>query len=214
MDTTPVRALCRLIRRRERVKTSAAFKAEHGKLDASQKQVNEIYFSGLDQKEEEWLDQHGSAWIEQYFTTNVQDPKVAGSSLQESSQMAKILAVVMSCVITPKEDRHAFLTGVGEAALDNEGSPGASGLDLLRKLESYSFVITNMETTTGEGLALYVQCMPFMNHSCVPNCVYTFKGSRIECRVIRDIQPGEEVRLTASIPYHGKCCLRRRRIYD
>ncbi|KAF9987688.1 hypothetical protein BGZ65_002429 [Modicella reniformis] len=162
MDTTTVRALCRLIRRRERVKASTAFGAEHGKLDTAQKQVNEVYFSGLNQKEEEWLDEHGSTWIEQYLNTNVQEREVVESSptmgtLHETSQVAKILTVVMSCVNTPKEDRHAFLKGVGEVASDGEeGSVGASGLHLLEKLESYGFAITNMETTTIVGLAFYV----------------------------------------------------------
>ncbi|KAK3828901.1 MAG: hypothetical protein J3Q66DRAFT_323859 [Benniella sp.] len=196
VDTTTVRALCRLIRRRERVKASKAFKAEHGKLDAAQKQVNEVYFSGLDQKEEEWLDEHGATWIEQYLNANIQDPELAGSTLKETGQLTKTLAIVMSCVNTPKEDRHAFLKGSDESTLNDEGSPRTSGLHLLRKLESYAFEITNLETTTAVGLALYAQCMPFMNHSCVPNCVYTFKGSRVECRVIRDIQPGEELTIS------------------
>ncbi|KAI8361590.1 hypothetical protein B0O80DRAFT_163478 [Mortierella sp. GBAus27b] len=194
MDTTATRALCRLIRRRERVKASAAYKAEHGKLDAAQKQVNEVYFSGLDQKEDEWLDEHGATWIEQYLTTDAQDLQVDGSALQEANQLMRTLALVSSCVNTPKENRHAFLKGVGgETVSDNEEATKAGGLDLLRTLESCAFVITNMESTIPVGLGLYVQCMPFMNHSCVPNCVYTFKGSRIECRVIRDIHPGEEL---------------------
>ncbi|KAF9941895.1 SET and MYND domain-containing protein 3 [Mortierella alpina] len=198
METTTVRALCRLIRRRERVKKSVAYKTEHGKIDAAQKQVNEVYFSGLDQKEEEWLDEHGSAWIEQYL--NVEDNErvsttsneSAQADLQHSSQQAKIMAVVTSCVVTPKEDRQTFLKG------GDSGSEGAEvgGFSLLRTLMSYGFSITNLETTSEVGLSLYVQCMPFMNHSCVPNCIYTFKGSRVECRVIRDVQPGEELTIS------------------
>ncbi|KAG0205389.1 SET and MYND domain-containing protein 3 [Mortierella sp. GBA30] len=198
LDTTTVRALCRLIRRRERVKKSAEYKAEHEKIDMAQKQVNEVYFSGLDQKEEEWLDENGAAWIERYLSTDTQRTSrtSAASSkaeLQESSQLAKILAVVMSCVVTPREDRLTFLKGASDS--EPEVSE-AGGFSLLRTLMSYGFNITNLETTTAIGMALFVQCMPFMNHSCVPNCVYTFKGPRVECRVIRDIQPGEELMIS------------------
>ncbi|KAF8941447.1 hypothetical protein EDD21DRAFT_353425 [Dissophora ornata] len=203
METTSARALCRMIRRRERVKTSVTYKAEHGKLDAAQKQVNEVYFSGLDQKEDEWLDEHGSTWIERYLNTYEQERESAAiaadsskGTLEESSQFAKTMAVVISCVVTPKEDRHTFLKGVGEVDFDSEVSTGAGGFDLLRKMDSYGFAITNLETTAAIGLALYVQCMPYVNHSCVPNCVYTFRGSRVECRVIRDIQPGEEMTIS------------------
>ncbi|KAI1297609.1 SET and MYND domain-containing protein 3 [Mortierella claussenii] len=215
MDTTTVRALCRLVRRRERVKASTAHKAMHGKPDTAQKQVNEVYFSGLDQKEEEWLDEHGSAWIEQYLNTYSREKETAATSknaLDESRQLAKIMAVVMSCVVSSKQDRHMFLKRVGEAPMMSVAAQsGASGLDLLRKLDSYGFAVTNMETTAAVGLALYVQCMPFMNHSCVPNCVYTFKGARVECRVIRDIQPGEEIGTTQErqkqlkAQYHFMC---------
>ncbi|CAO3563667.1 unnamed protein product [Mortierella alpina] len=199
MDTTTVRALCRLVRRRERVRKSAAFKTEHGKDDAAQKQVNEVYFSGLDQKEEEWLDENGSTWIERYLQAEENErPSTTfdGSSkadLQHSSQLAKIMAIVTSCVVTPKEDRQTFLKG-GDSAL--EGATEMGGFSLLRTLMSYGFSITNLETTSEVGLSLYVQCMPFMNHSCVPNCVYTFKGSRVECRVIRDVQPSEELTIS------------------
>ncbi|KAF9183752.1 hypothetical protein BGZ51_003814 [Haplosporangium sp. Z 767] len=202
MDTTTVRALCRLVRRRERVKASMAYKAEHGKIDLMQKQVNEVYFSGLDQKEEVWLDEHGSAWIDQYLNTYEKErietfvsTSSSKGALEDSSHLTKIMAVVMSCV-TPKEDRHAFLIGSSEPGTETEGSTGAGGLDLLRKLTSYGFTMTNLETTTPVGLALYIQCIPFMNHSCVPNCIYTFKGSRVECRVVRDIEPGEEMTIS------------------
>ncbi|KAF9915823.1 SET and MYND domain-containing protein 3 [Lobosporangium transversale] len=205
INTTIARALCRLIRRRERVKASKAYKVEHGKIDNSQKQVNEVYFSGLDQKEEEWLDEYGSTWIEQYLRTYEQEktPVAATATnssslgtLEESSPLAKTLAIVMSCVVTPTEDRNVFLKSVREPCVNVESASGDSALDLLRKLNSYGFAITNMETTTAVGLALYVQCIPFMNHSCIPNCVYTFRGSRVECRVIRDIQPGEELTIS------------------
>ncbi|KAG0267485.1 SET and MYND domain-containing protein 3 [Mortierella polycephala] len=202
MDTTTVRALCRLVRRRERVKASMAYKAEHGKIDVVQKQVNEVYFSGLDQKEEVWLDEHGLAWIDQYLNTYEKErieASVSTSSskgaLEDSSHLTKIMAVVMSCV-TPKEDRYAFLMGASEPSIGAEGSTGTGGLNLLRKLTSYGFTMTNLETTTPVGLALYIQCIPFMNHSCVPNCIYTFKGSRVECRVVRDIEPGEEMTIS------------------
>ncbi|KAF9571859.1 SET and MYND domain-containing protein 3 [Mortierella alpina] len=198
MDTTAVRALCRLVRRRERVRKSMAYRTEHGKIDAAQKQANEVYFSGLDQREEEWLDEHGSTWIEQYL--NVEESErpsrsldgSPNSSMQHSSQLAKIMAIVTSCVVTPMEDRRTFLKG------GDSGSEGAEvgGFSLLRTLMSYGFSITNLETTSEIGLSLYVQCMPFMNHSCVPNCVYTFRGSRVECRVIRDVQPGEELTIS------------------
>ncbi|KAG0370999.1 SET and MYND domain-containing protein 3 [Gamsiella multidivaricata] len=207
MDTTTVRALCRIIRRQERAKSSVAYKAEHGKLHAAQKQVSEVYVSGLDQKEEEWLDEHGSTWIEQYLNTYEEEREAATAAtstsssslkgaLEESSHLARTLAVAMSCVVIPKEDRHTFLMGTGEVDMDIVASARAGGIDICRKLDSYGFTITNIETTTAVGLALYVQCMPFMNHSCIPNCVYTFKGPRIECRVIRDIQPGEEMTIS------------------
>lgn len=200
MDTTTVRALCRLVRRRERVRTSAAYKAEHKKMDTAQKQVNEVYYSGLDQKEEEWLDEHGATWIDQYLRAPSGNQDVSSKgALNESSQFTKIMAVVMSCVVAAKEDRAAFLRGSGEPEGDGEGASGTKGFELLRKLLSYGFSLTNLETTTVVGLALYVQSMPFMNHSCLPNCVYTFKGSRVECRVIRNIQPGEEVSLIIAL---------------
>ncbi|KAF9135363.1 SET and MYND domain-containing protein 3 [Mortierella sp. GBA39] len=197
MDTTTVRALCRLVRRRERVRTSAAYKAEHKKMDAAQKQVNEVYYSGLDQKEEEWLDEHGATWIDQYLRAPASNQDLSSkSTLDESAQFTKVMAVVMSCVVTAKEDRAAFMRGSGEPEGEGEGASGTRGFDLLRKLLSYGFSVTNLETTTAVGLALYVQSMPFMNHSCLPNCVYTFRGSRVECRVIRDIQPGEELTIS------------------
>ncbi|KAF8979867.1 Histone-lysine N-methyltransferase smyd1 [Entomortierella lignicola] len=190
VDTTAARALCRMIRRRERAKASAAYKAEHGKMDQAQRQVNDVYVSGLDEKEESWLDEHGYTWIEKYLNSYEQE-----QALDESSQLTKTLALVMSCV-TKKEDRHAFLKGISDVSSEDVTSSGSSGFDLLRKLNSYGFAITNLQTTVTVGLALYVQCIPFMNHSCVPNCVYTFKGSRVECRVIRDIQPGEELTIS------------------
>ncbi|KAF9906906.1 SET and MYND domain-containing protein 3 [Linnemannia zychae] len=194
MDTTTVRALCRLVRRRERVRTSAIYKAEHGKMDAAQKQVNEVYYSGLDQKEDEWLDEHGATWIDQYLRAPTSHHDISSkATLDESTQFTKIMAVVMSCVIPAKEDRTAFMRGSEDSV---EGASGTKGFGLLRKLLSYGFSVTNLETTTAVGLALYVQSMPFMNHSCLPNCVYTFKGSRVECRVIRDIQPGEELTIS------------------
>jgi len=203
MDTTTVRALCRLIRRRERAKTSAQYKADHGgKLDAAQKQVNEIYFSGLDQKEDEWLDEHGAVWIQQFLSSYEKERATASAttakkSLDETGHFAKIMAVVMSCVVSPKEDPQVFLKGLSElpGLRDRDASDG--GLELTRKLDSYGFVITNLETTMAIGLALYVQCMPFLNHSCVPNCIYTFKGARVECRVIRKVHPGEEVKCSS-----------------
>ncbi|KAF9135881.1 SET and MYND domain-containing protein 3 [Mortierella sp. 14UC] len=197
MDTTTARALCRLVRRRERVRTSAAYKAEHGKIDAAQKQVNEVYYSGLDQKEDEWLDEHGATWIDQYLRAPTSHQDVSSkAALDESTQFTKIMAVVMSCVIPAKEVRTAFMRGSGESEGDVKGASGTKGFELLRKLLSYAFSVTNLETTTAVGLALYVQSMPFMNHSCLPNCVYTFKGSRVECRVIRDIRPGEELTIS------------------
>lgn len=195
LDSTPVRAICRLVRRRERVRASAKYKTEHGKVDPQQKQVNEVYVSGLDQREEEWLDSHGADWIEQYLNTYEHASEITSSSsaksvLDESSQLAKTMAVVMSCVVSPKENRQSFLKGSGA----DEIPSGSSGFDLIRKLNAYGFSMTNLETTTVVGLGLYIQSMAFMNHSCVPNCVYIFKGPKVECRVIRDIQPGEEVR--------------------
>lgn len=200
MDTTSVRAICRLVRRRERVRASAKYKAENGKLDPQQKQVNEVYVSGLDQREEEWLDNHGADWIDQYLNTYEQERSEITSSssakgvLDESSQLTKIMTVVMSCVVSPKENRHIFLKGSGV-----DETSGASGFDLIKKLSAYGFSMTNLETTTVVGLGLYIQSMAFMNHSCVPNCVYIFKGPKVECRVIRDIQPGEEVRVSTMI---------------
>ncbi|KAF9349088.1 SET and MYND domain-containing protein 3 [Mortierella sp. AD094] len=197
-DTTAARALCRMIRRRERVKASTAYKAENGKLDQAQKQVDEVYFSGIDEKEERWLDEQGYTWIEQYLNSYEQEQATATSAkstLEESSQLTKTMALVMSCV-SKKEDRHAFLRGIDDNNSESATPSGAGGFNLLRKLNSYGFAITNLQTTSTVGLALYVQCIPFMNHSCVPNCVYTFKGSRMECRVIRDIQPGEELTIS------------------
>ncbi|KAF9933603.1 SET and MYND domain-containing protein 3 [Linnemannia zychae] len=197
MDTTTVRAVCRLIRRRERATKSAAYYAEHKKLDAAQKQVNEVYYSGLDQKEDEWLDEHGATWIDQYLSASNSNQDLSSKEvLDETSQYTKIMAVAMSCAIAGKEDRAAFLRGCGESERETGADSGIMGFELLRKLKSYGFSITNLETTTAVGLALYVQSMPFMNHSCLPNCVYTFKGSRVECRVIRDIQPGEELTIS------------------
>ncbi|KAG0298558.1 SET and MYND domain-containing protein 3 [Linnemannia gamsii] len=197
MDTTTVRALCRLVRRRERTRISAAYKTEHKKMDAAQKQVNEVYYSGLDQKEEEWLDEHGPTWIDHYLRAPASNQDVSSKGvLEESTQFTKIMAVVMSCVVTAKEDRSAFMRGSGESEDEAEGVSGTRGFELLRKLLSYGFSVTNLETTTAIGLALYVQSMPFMNHSCLPNCVYAFKGARVECRVIRDIQPGEELMIS------------------
>ncbi|GJJ73926.1 hypothetical protein EMPS_06284 [Entomortierella parvispora] len=202
MDTTTVRALCRLIRRRERVKISAQYKAEHGgKLDAAQKQVNEVYFSGLDQKEDEWLDENGAAWIQQFLSSNeikqtTTSDATTKKHLDEPGQFAKIMAVVMSCVVSPKEDPHVFLKGLSELPGLSEHDAGDGGLELTRKLDSYGFVITNLETTMAIGLALYVQSMPFLNHSCVPNCIYTFRGARVECRAIRKVQPGEELTIS------------------
>ncbi|KAF8947793.1 SET and MYND domain-containing protein 3 [Haplosporangium gracile] len=197
IDTTTVRALCRLVRRRERVRTSAAYKAEHKKMDAAQKLVNEVYYSGLDQKQEEWLDEHGATWIDRYLRAPANNRDVSSKGvLDESTQFTKIMAVVISCVVTAKEDRATFMRGSGESEGESEGTSATKGFELLRKLLSYGFSVTNLETTTAVGLALYVQSMPFMNHSCLPNCVYTFKGSRVECRVIRDIQPGEELTIS------------------
>ncbi|KAF9378401.1 SET and MYND domain-containing protein 3 [Podila verticillata] len=197
LDSTPVRAICRLVRRRERVRASARYKIEHGKVDPQQKQVNEVYVSGLDQREEEWLDSHGADWIEQYLNTYEHASEITSSSsakgvLDESSQLAKTMAVVMSCVVSPKENRQSFLKGSGA----DEISSGSSGFDLIRKLNAYGFSMTNLETTTVVALGLYIQSMAFMNHSCVPNCVYIFKGPKVECRVIRDIQPGEEMTIS------------------
>ncbi|KAG0329159.1 SET and MYND domain-containing protein 3 [Dissophora globulifera] len=189
-DTTSARALCRMMRRRERVRLSAAYKAEHKKLDAAQKQVNEVYFSGLDQKEEEWLDENGGDWIDRFLSTGTAE--ASNDAPEDSSQFAKTMAIVMSCV-TLKEDRQSFLSGHES---ERDASAGVGGLGLYRKLASYAFSITNMQTTTAVGVALYIQCMPFMNHSCIPNCIYIFKGSRVECRVIRDIQPGEEMTIS------------------
>ena len=116
LDTTTVRALCRLVRRRERVRTSAAYKAEHKKMDAAQKQVNEVYYSGLDQKEEEWLDEHGATWIDQYLRAPAVSQNVSSKgTLDESARFTKIMAVVMSCVVAAKEDRAAFMQGSGES---------------------------------------------------------------------------------------------------
>ncbi|KAG0040238.1 SET and MYND domain-containing protein 3 [Podila clonocystis] len=198
MDTTSVRTICRLVRRRERVRASAKYKAEHGKVDPQQKQVNEVYVSGLDQREEEWLDNHGADWIEQYLNTYEHERSETSSSssakgvLDESSQLTKVMAVVMSCVVSPKENRQSFLKG----SKVDETSSGASGFDLIRKLSAYGFSMTNLETTAVVGLGLYIQSMAFMNHSCIPNCVYIFRGPKVECRVIRDIQPGEEVTIS------------------
>ncbi|KAF9429775.1 SET and MYND domain-containing protein 3 [Podila epigama] len=196
LDTTSVRALCRLVRRRERVLASAAYQAQHGKIDSQQKQVNEVYFSGLDQKEEEWLDMHGASWIEKYLNMYESEPTppsaTAKGELEESGKLAKIMAVVMSCVVPSKENRQIFLKGSSSSNNDNS----STGFELLRKLNAYGFAISNLETTTPVGLGLYIQSMAFMNHSCVPNCVYTFKGSKVECRVIRDIQPGEEMTIS------------------
>ncbi|KAF9968482.1 hypothetical protein BGZ70_003336 [Mortierella alpina] len=159
MDTTTVRALCRLVRRRERVRKSVAYKTEHGKMDTAQKQVNEVYFSGLDQKEEEWLDEHGPTWIEQYLQAEENERPSSsfdGSSkadLQHSSQLAKIMAIVTSCVVTPKEDRQTFLKGSDSAS---EGAAEMGGFSLLRTLMSYGFSITNLETTSEVGLSLYL----------------------------------------------------------
>ncbi|KAG0379603.1 Histone-lysine N-methyltransferase smyd1 [Mortierella sp. AD032] len=197
MDTTTVRALCRLVRRRERVRTSAAYRDEYGKMDAAQKQVNEVYYSGLDQKEDEWLDEHGATWIDQYLRApKSQQHEIFKSALDEPTQFTKVMAVVMSCVVPTKEDRAAFMRGSGESEREVEGTSGTKGFELLRTLLSYGFSVTNLETITAVGLALFVQSMPFMNHSCLPNCVYTFKGSRVECRVIREIQPGEELTIS------------------
>ncbi|KAG0328377.1 SET and MYND domain-containing protein 3 [Podila humilis] len=215
MDTTAVRAICRLVRRRERVARSAKYMAEHHKMDMAQKNANEVYFSGLNQKEEEWLDQHGAEWVEKYLNTYEHDHTVSSSSsalakgaLEESSQLTKIMAVVMSCVVSPTENRQSFLKGsssstsssssasASSTSSSDEISSGSSGLDLIRKLNAYGFSMTNLETTTVVGLGLYIQSMAFMNHSCVPNCVYIFKGPRVECRVIRDIQPGEEMTIS------------------
>ncbi|KAF9097491.1 SET and MYND domain-containing protein 3 [Mortierella sp. AM989] len=202
IDTTRARVLCRMIRRRERAKASAAYKAANGKLDEAQKQVNDVYFAGLDEKEERWLDENGHIWIEQYLnsygpeqSTTAATATSTENTLEESGQMTMTLALVMSCV-TKKEDRHAFLRGVGDTESEDVASSGTGGFDLLRKLNFYGFAITNLQISTANGMALYVQCIPFMNHSCVPNCVYTFKGSRLECRVIRDIQPGEELTIS------------------
>ncbi|KAG0089622.1 SET and MYND domain-containing protein 3 [Podila epicladia] len=198
MDTTSVRAICRLVRRRERVRASAKYKADHGKVDPQQKQVNEVYVSGLDQREEEWLDNHGADWIEQHLNTYEHEPPETTSSssakgmVDESSHLTKVMAVVMSCVVSPKENRQNFLKGSGA----EETSSGASGFDLIRKLKAYGFSMTNLETTTMVGLGLYIQSMAFMNHSCVPNCVYIFKGPKVECRVIRDVHPGEEMTIS------------------
>ncbi|KAF9437727.1 hypothetical protein BGZ76_011436 [Entomortierella beljakovae] len=186
-DTTTSRAISRMIRRRERVKTSVAYQAKNGKLDPAQKQVNDVYFSGLDEKEERWLDEHGYSWIDKYLLSYEKDRSEKGT-LEESSKLTRTMALVMSCV-TAKENRHAYFNGL-------EDTNGTKGFDLFQKLGSYGFSITNLETTATVGLALYVQCIPFMNHSCVPNCLYTFKGSRIECRAIRDIQPGEELTIS------------------
>ncbi|KAF9151560.1 SET and MYND domain-containing protein 3 [Linnemannia schmuckeri] len=197
MDTTTVRALCRMVRRRERVRTSAAYKAEHKKMDTAQRQVNEVYYSGLDQKEEEWLDEHGATWIDRYLRAPANNRDVSSKGvLDKSTQFTKIMAVVMSCVVSAKEDRATFMRGSGESTGEFEDASGTKGFELLQKLLSYGFSVTNLETTTAVGLALYVQSIPFMNHSCLPNCVYTFKGARVECRVIRDIQPGEELTIS------------------
>ncbi|KAF9994484.1 Histone-lysine N-methyltransferase smyd1 [Entomortierella chlamydospora] len=150
IDTTAARAICRMIRRRERVKASAAYKAENAKLDQAQKQVDEVYFSGIDEKEERWLDEQGYTWIEQYLNSYEQDQAAitsTKSTLEESSQLTKTMALVMSCV-SKKEDRHAFLRGINDNNSESVTPSGAGGFDLLRKLNSYGFAITNLQTTS------------------------------------------------------------------
>ena len=42
------------------------------------------------------------------------------------------------------------------------------------------------------GLGLY-QTIAFLNHSCNPNCIAVFSGSKCDIRSIRDIELGEEL---------------------
>ncbi|KAF9159517.1 hypothetical protein BGX20_002907 [Mortierella sp. AD010] len=150
VDTTAARAICRMIRRRERVKASAAYRAENGKLNQAQKQVDEVYFSSIDEKEERWLDEQGYTWIEQYLNSYEQDQVAATSTksaLEGSSQLTKTMALVMSCV-SKMEDRHVFLRGINDNDSESATPSGAGGFDLLRKLNSYGFAITNLQTTS------------------------------------------------------------------
>ncbi|KAF9166088.1 SET and MYND domain-containing protein 3 [Actinomortierella ambigua] len=167
----------------------------------------------------EWLDRFirtpaGDADLQgpTSMTLGGSDSKHAG--VENQKRLTRILSLMASCIVQGKEDRFEFFNCLsrldiaasllapedqhqtGQGGEELSGSPSSGAAQLARKLAGYGFTITNQETTKGIGLGLYVEQMAFMNHSCVPNCVYTFQGSRIECRVIRPIMPGDELTIS------------------
>ncbi|KAF9969848.1 SET and MYND domain-containing protein 3 [Actinomortierella ambigua] len=135
--------------------------------------------------------------------------------VENQKRLTRILTLMASCIVPGKEDRFEFFNSLSRqdtaaALMSPEGqldagqggaeelssSPSSGAAQLARKLAGYGFTITNQETTKGIGLGLYAEQMAFMNHSCVPNCIYTFQGARVECRVIRPVMPGEELTIS------------------
>ncbi|KAG0230200.1 Histone-lysine N-methyltransferase smyd1 [Actinomortierella wolfii] len=226
MDTTATRALCRLIRRQLRIQASERYKRENGgRADQREKQVREQYSTTFDQQELEWQDDHGFEWLERFIRTPVGDVDLLGSStpampstsdttknqgVENQKRLTRMLTLMASCIVPSKENRLEFFNSLprqdiaasllapdqqqGVEELSSSSSSGAA--QLARKLAGYGFTITNQETTKGIGLGLYIEQMAFMNHSCVPNCTYTFQGSRVECRIIRQVMPGEELTIS------------------
>eukprot|EP01060_Flectonema_neradi_P017710 TRINITY_DN24559_c0_g1_i1.p1 TRINITY_DN24559_c0_g1~~TRINITY_DN24559_c0_g1_i1.p1 ORF type:complete len:404 (+),score=77.42 TRINITY_DN24559_c0_g1_i1:47-1213(+) len=88
----------------------------------------------------------------------------------------------------------AEMLGLTKGFRGNKNHPYTSMdsvLDLFAKLESNSFSITDDNLST-VGYGLYNNCS-FINHSCEPNAVAAFNGTRIEILPIRDIPPENEI---------------------
>ncbi|XP_056423149.1 histone-lysine N-methyltransferase SMYD3 isoform X2 [Hyla sarda] len=72
--------------------------------------------------------------------------------------------------------------------------PGFQTLDYFCKLTCNSFTICNGEMQD-IGVGLYPS-MSLLNHSCDPNCVITFEGTRLHLRAVKEIPQGEELTIS------------------
>ncbi len=64
---------------------------------------------------------------------------------------------------------------------------------LLSKVVSNTFNVLDASYDKVAGLALY-RTASLLNHSCQPNCVSLFDGTRLSIRSIEKISQGEQVR--------------------
>ncbi|XP_073528901.1 histone-lysine N-methyltransferase SMYD3 [Phyllobates terribilis] len=72
--------------------------------------------------------------------------------------------------------------------------PGFQTLDCFCKLTCNSFTISDGEMQD-VGVGLYPS-MSLLNHSCDPNCVIVFEGTRLHLRTVKEIPQGEELTIS------------------